>query len=109
MNITSMSTRLKPLWRGLFAAVLLAGLAGCIGDDDDEVYDLSFENLSSHTVTVVSLNSEWGGFTLAPGESITLRDIQNIDYYYVPSSRVQEGSDSTEREVVFVNAPPSGL
>ena len=109
MNITSMSTRLKPLWRGLFAAVLLAGLAGCIGDDADEVYDLSFENLSSHTVTVVSLTSEWGGFTLAPGESITLRDIQNIDYYYVPSSRVQEGSDSTEREVVFVNAPPSGL
>lgn len=108
MKDTGKATRLKHMLMGLLMGVLLAGLAGCIGDsEEDEVYDLSFKNMSSHRVSVVSLTTEWGSFSLAPGETVKLRNIRNVDYYFEPKTRVQEGSDSSEREVVFVNAPPS--
>ena len=103
MKNTSKASKIKPMLGGLLMAVLLAG---CLGEDDEDVYDLSFQNLSSHTVSVVSLTTEWGSFSLAPGETVVLSDIRNVDYVFEPKTRVQEGSNSEEREVVFVNAPP---
>lgn len=93
-------------WAGVVGmAVLLAGLAGCFEDDYDP-NQLRFENASSRTVLVISLTTEWAGFPLDPGVSVTLEDIQNVDYRFEPKDRVQEGSASTKRDIVFVDAPP---
>ena len=90
----------------VLTAVLLLGLTGCFEDDYDP-NQLRFENASSYSVMVYSLTTEWAGFPLDPGMVVVLEDIQNVDYRFEPTDRVQEGSASTTRDVVFVNAPPS--
>ena len=90
----------------VLTAVLLLGLTGCFEDDYDP-NQLRFENASTYSVMVYSLTTEWGGFPLDPGMDVVLEDIQNVDYRFEPSDLVQEGSASTTRDVVFVNAPPS--
>ena len=73
----------------------------------EKAKELTFENMSGYTVAVIPLTIEWGGFSLAPGQRMKLKDIDNPDFRYEPSERVQEGSASTERYIVFVDAPPS--
>jgi hypothetical protein len=92
-------------------AVVLCGLTGCFEDDSKEkAKEVIFENQSRFTVNVISLTIEWGSFGLAPGQRVKLKNIENVDYRYEPSWRVQEGSASTPRYIVFVDSPPqSGL
>ena len=87
---------------------LMCCLTGCFEEDSREkAKRVSFENASGYVVSVIPLTIEWGGFTLAPGQRVKLKDIDNVDFRYEPSDRVQEGSASTERYIVFVDAPPS--
>ena len=97
----------KAIFSAALAAVVCC-LAGCFEDDSKEkAKELTFENMSGYTVAVIPLTIEWGGFSLAPGQRLKLKDIDNPDFRYEPSERVQEGSASTERYIVFVDAPPS--
>jgi hypothetical protein len=89
-------------------AALVSGLifmTGCEEDSDSD-NNLTFENMSSRTVQVIPLTSEWGAFTLAPGEMKKLYDIRDVDYRLRPDARVQEGSASTDRYVIIVDSPP---
>ena len=97
---------MKKLAYLVLTAIVLLGLTGCFEDDYDP-NQLRFENASSYSVMVLSLTTEWAGFPLDPGMVVVLEDIQNVDYRFTPEDRVKEGSASTERDVVFVNAPPS--
>ena len=91
---------------GVGLAVLLVGLTGCFEDDYDS-HDLKFENASRYSIQVISLTTEWGGFPLDPGMNVTLHHIDNVDYRFEPETLVQVGSASSERDVVFVDAPPA--
>ncbi len=98
--------------RKLIASVAMVTLMGCLTgcfeeDSREKAKRVTFENMSGYTVAVIPLTIEWGGFTLAPGQRVKLKDIDNVDYRYEPSERVQEGIASTERYIVFVDAPPS--
>lgn len=89
-------------------AALVSGLffmTGCEEDSDSD-NNLTFENMSSRTVQVIPLTSEWAAFTLQPGEKKKLFDIRDVDYRLRPDARVQEGSASTERYIIIVDAPP---
>ena len=81
-------------------AALMISLAGC---EDTKSNPLEFRNSSTYTVVVQSLSTEWSSFALAPGEKKKLTDIRDVDFTFEPSTRVQEGSASTERYIVFVN------
>lgn len=85
----------------ILMAVVAISLAGC--EDYDE-QPLHFVNSSDYVVTVTSLSIEWTGFALAPGQERKLSDIRDVDYTFSPDKWVQEGSASTERYIVFVNA-----
>jgi hypothetical protein len=92
---------------GVLMAVVLCGLTGCFEDDSKEkAKEVIFENQSRYTVNVISLTIEWGSFALAPGQRVKLKDIENVDYRYEPTWKVQEGSASTVRYIVFVDALP---
>lgn len=93
-------------WAGIVVmAVLLVGLTGCFEDDYDP-NELKFENASSHLVQVISLTTEWGGFPLDPGMRVKLDNIKNVDFRFEPATKVQKGTASTKRDVIFVDAPP---
>lgn len=94
---------MKKVGFGLLLAFCVLGLVAC---EEEKNNDLTFDNASRLTVTVIPLSTEWGGFDLAPGERKKLKDIQNPDYRFEPDSQVQEGSSSTERYIIFVDAPP---
>ncbi len=95
---------MKRLVFGVILAVLALGLGGCeFGEDADEVDDLVFINRSRYTVRVTPLSTEWGAFSLAPGEVRNLGQVRNIDYVFNPDE-VEEGSASDERYIVFVDA-----
>lgn len=79
--------------------------AGCL-DDSGDPNRLTFENLSTRTVTVIPLSTEWGAFTLEPGEKRRLDNIKNIDHRLSPDERVQAGRASSERHIIIVNRPP---
>lgn len=96
---------MKSLFCGVLTAVLLLGLTGCFEDDYDPDV-LRFENASGYLVHVISLTTEWPGFPLEQGQRVKLNNIQNPDFRFEPSYRVQLGSASTERDVVFVDAVP---
>lgn len=99
---------MKKVIFGLALTVLVCGLTGCFEDDSKEkAKELTFNNQSHYTVNVISLTIEWGSFGLAPGQRVKFKDIDNPDFRYEPEWAVQEGSDSTDRYIVFVNAPPS--
>ncbi|MGA1530725.1 MAG: hypothetical protein ACO398_08260 [Kiritimatiellia bacterium] len=88
---------------------LLAGsllVAGCEEDSDSD-NNLVFENVSSREVQVIPLSSEWATFTLKRGEKKKLYNIRDVDYRLRPSSRVQEGSASTDRYIIIVDTPPA--
>ena len=91
-----------------FAITLcLLSLTGCLFDSTaDDKKDLTFENASRSTVQVIPLTTEWVGFTLAPGLKQDVGGVRDIDFRYEPLNRVQEGSASTERYIVFVDAIP---
>jgi hypothetical protein len=99
---------MKKILLGVVALVLAAGLAGCEDDTEEKARELSFENRSAYVIQVVSLSTEWQGFTLVPGQKVVLNNIRLIDWYFSSpsSSKVQEASASTERRVIFVNAEP---
>lgn len=90
--------------KALFAflmAVVAVSLAGCEDYDEEPLH---FVNSSSYVVTVTSLSTEWVGFALAPGQERKMSGIRDVDYTFSPEKWVQEGSASTERYIVFVNA-----
>jgi hypothetical protein len=93
---------------GVLAMGLLFGLTGCndplSGNSDPS--PLTFENASRYVVTVYPLTTEWGAFSLAPMDVKEMKDIRDIDYRWEPKSKVQLGSASTDRHVIFVDAPP---
>ena len=97
---------MKSLFTSILMAVLMISLAGC-EDYESKAYRLTFENASRSTVQVIPLTTEWGGFTLAPGEIKKLNDIRDVDYRFEPEGEVQEGSASTERYIIFVDTPPT--
>jgi hypothetical protein len=98
---------MKKLAYALLMSVLALGIAGC-EDEPEETDNLEFTNASRYTVNVIPLTTEWGGFSLAPGEKRKLNDIRDADFRYEPSTRVQEGSASKERFIVFVDADKTG-
>jgi hypothetical protein len=99
---------MKYLLHGILAAGLMIGLAGCddvlTGSSDSS--PLTFENASRLTVEVIPLTTEWGGFVLQPMDTKKMKDIRDIDFRYEPDKKVNLGSASTERHIVFVDAPP---
>jgi hypothetical protein len=100
---------MKKTWLLLMVVVVALACAGCEDDTKEKARQLTFENRSSYVIDIVPLTIEWQGFSLAPNEIVTLKDIDNVDWYFSrPSpSKVQEGSSSQERWVIFVNAIPS--
>lgn len=97
---------MKKLLCVMAAAFTAIAFVGC-EDYDEKANRLTFENASHFTIQVISLTTEWEGFTLAPGERVRLNDIRDVDYRYEPEGSVQEGSASDERYIVFVDAPPA--
>lgn len=93
----------------IFSVLMAAAMLSLIGceDYDKKANRLTFENASRFTIQVIPLTTEWAGFTLAPGDRVRLNDIRDVDYRYEPEGAVQEGSASSERYIVFVDAPPS--
>ena len=90
--------------KALFAflmAVVAGSLAGCEDYDEEPLH---FVNSSSYVVTITSLSTEWVGFALAPGQDRKLSGIRDVDYTFSPSKWVKEGTATTERYIVFVNA-----
>jgi hypothetical protein len=94
----------------LFLVVAVLGLPGCtdIFESSKPDRSLRFENASSFTVTVISQSTQWGGVTLAPGERVKIGNVRDLDYRWFPPTRVVKGGASSDRDVIFVNAPPSG-
>jgi hypothetical protein len=92
----------------VLAAVLMLGLAGCenILTGDSDPSPLTFENASRFVVTVYPLTTEWGAFSLAPTDLKEMKDIRDIDYRWEPKEKVQLGNASTDRHIIFVDAPP---
>ena len=92
---------------GVLLGIGLLGLAGCDsleGEEPDR--SLTFENASRSVVTVYPLTTEWGAFSMVPMQVVKMDDIRDTDFRYEPHLKVQEGSASTERYVIFVDAPP---
>ena len=85
-------------------AIAAATLAGCEDYDEEPLH---FLNSSSYTVTITSLSLEWSGFALAPGTKHKLSGIRDVDYTFEPKEKVQEGSASTERSIIFVITEPA--
>ena len=92
---------MKKAWLAILMAIVAATIVGC--EDYDE-QPLHFANSSSYVVTITSLSTEWVGFALAPGQERKMSGIRDVDYTFSPEKWVQEGSASTERYIVFVNA-----
>ena len=90
--------------RALLAILMAIVAATIVGCEDYDEEPLQFVNSSSYVVTVTSLSTEWVGFALAPGQERKLSGIRDVDYTFSPDEWVQEGSATTERYVVFVNA-----
>lgn len=83
--------------------VLVFWVSGCFDSGTDRSKRLTFENASHRTVHVISLTHEWQSFSLAPGEKVKLRNIDNPDYRYEPEHLIKEGSASSDRRVIFVD------
>lgn len=90
--------------RALLAILMAIVAATIVGCEDYDEEPLHFVNSSSYVVTVTSLSTEWVGFALAPGQERKLSGIRDVDYTFSPDEWVQQGSASTERYIVFVNA-----
>ena len=84
----------------ILLAIVAVALAGC---EDYDTRPLRVVNASDYVVRVKSLSTEWNGFSLAPGENRKMTDIRDVDFTFEPADKVQEGSASTERYIVFVN------
>ena len=85
----------------ILMAIVAATIVGCEDYDEEPLH---FVNSSSYVVTITSLSTEWVGFAIAPGQERKLSDIRDVDYTFSPEKWVQEGSASTDRYIVFVNA-----
>lgn len=91
---------------GALALGLLA-LCGCeFLRDEPEPDKLVFKNMSHYVVTVYPLTVHFTAFAFGPGETVTLKNIPDPDFRHEPLNLVQEGLESDERRVVFVDAPP---
>jgi len=91
----------------VISAVLGLGIMmGCELDNNESARDLKFDNASRFNVKVVSLASEFDTFTLAPDQNIKLRKITLPDYTWEPKDRVDVSSQSSARNVTFINAAP---
>lgn len=95
------------LIHAMIVGLLLAALTGCeFLRDEPEPDKLVFENMSHFVVTVYPLTIHFTPFSMAPGEKVTLKNIPNPDFRFEPTKWVQEGKESTDRHVVFVDAVP---
>ncbi len=94
---------MRKILLGIVALALAAGLAGCEDDTKEKARELSFDNQSRYTVHVVPLTIEWSKFPLLSGQKRTLKNIKNPDFTYTPDWKVEEGVNSTERRVIFVD------
>ena len=92
---------MKKAWLAILMAIVAATIVGCEDYDEEPLH---FVNSSSFVVTVTSLSTEWVGFALAPGQDRKLSGIRDVDYTFSPEKWVKEGSATTERYIVFVNA-----
>ena len=89
-------------------AVWLLAAGGCeFLRNEPEAHKLVFENRSHHAVSVIPLTIEFETFGMYPGDRVTLHHIQNPDYRFEPAEYIQEGTESDERYVIFVDAPPA--
>lgn len=86
----------------LVVSAVMIALAGC-EFDESKYNDLKFDNASRFTVSVNPLTTEWSGFSLAPGEKRSFGDINNPDFSWEPLSKVDLGSSSTDRRIIFVD------
>ncbi len=94
----------------VFLTMAVLGLSACtdIFESSKSDRNLRFENSSSYTVTILPQSTQWGGVQIPPGERVTIRDVRDLDYRWHPPTRVVRGGASSDRDVIFVNAPPSG-
>ena len=97
---------MKKIWLILALLAVACGLAGCEDDTKEKARELHFINSSHYVVYVIPLTIEWGGFALPPGGDVKFKDIRDVDYRYEPKNKVQEGTASTDRYIVFVDSPP---
>ena len=95
---------MKRVLVGIAAIVWISILVGCLeSGSSSTARRLTFINNSTYRVEVIPLTTEWGGISLAPGDVVRLGKVRDLDWRYEPVTRVQEGSASTERTVIFVN------
>ena len=88
-------------------AVWLLAAGGCeFLRDEPEPNKMVFENRSHRAVSVIPLTIEFEAFGMYPGDKVTLHDIENPDFRYEPADYVQEGTESEDRYVIFVDALP---
>ena len=99
---------MKKIVGSIVMAAMVFGLMGCFVDDNtkEKAKELTFDNQSRYTVEVIPLTIEFTAFYMASGERRTFKDIANPDFRYEPTWKVAEGSESTDRYVVFVDALP---
>ncbi len=90
----------------LAAVSLILGLAACEDKTKERARELVFDNKSRYTVDVIPRTIEIDRFSLPSGERVKFKNIKNPDFRYEPMTKVQEGMESKERYVVFVDKPP---
>lgn len=89
------------------AIVALAlSMVGCDDDTKEKAKELTFVNDSHYTVQVIPLTIEFQTFALLSGERRKFGGIENPDFRYEPDWQVEEGQESTDRYVVFVDLTP---
>ncbi len=99
---------MKKLCATLMLMVAVIALSGCLDDDAKKsAKRLQFENNSRYNITIIPLTTEWERFVLPRGETRTLENVRDADFRFEPADRVQQGSASTARFIVFVDSPPS--
>jgi hypothetical protein len=96
-------TFMKKILLGIAAIASISLLAGCDTGSSSTSKRLTFINNSTYRVEVIPLTTEWGGISLQPGDVVRLDKVRDLDWRYEPTTRVKEGSASTDRRVVFVN------
>ena len=101
-----MKMRKWVLGGGLVLGLLAAGGCEFLRDEPEE-NKLVFENRSHRAVSVIPLTIEFEAFGMFPGDRVTLHHIRNPDFRWEPADYVQEGMESEDRYVIFVDALPA--
>ena len=70
--------------------------------DDNKNYE--FVNKSTYNVTIIPTAQDgWDGFSIAPGETRKLNDIEDLYFVFEPRFRVEIGENKDGR-IVFINS-----